>query len=62
MGAGLNLALNAVLIPSLGAVGAAVASLGTQLFVVLIAPLFFAATRSSVGLLLRAFVFAAPPP
>ena len=61
MGVGLNLALNALLIPRLGALGAATASLGTQCFVVLIAPLFFAETRASVILLLRPFVFAAPP-
>lgn len=58
MGAALNLALNAWLIPLYGAAGAAGASLATQAFIVFVAPLFFAATRPVVPLLLRAFLFA----
>ena len=57
LGATLNLALNTWLIPPHGAIGAAVASLLTQGFIVFIAPLCFAATRPSVPLLARAFVF-----
>ena len=57
LGAALNLALNAWLIPARGAAGAALASLVTQAFIVFVAPLFFAATRPSVALLARAFVF-----
>jgi O-antigen/teichoic acid export membrane protein len=58
LGAALNLVLNAWLIPRSGALGAAVASLATQAFIVLVAPLFFAPVRRSVGLLLGAFVLA----
>lgn len=54
-GALLNVALNSLLIPSWGGSGAALSSVATQIFVVLIAPLFFAATRPSVPLLLSAF-------
>ncbi|PTX95551.1 flippase [Opitutus sp. ER46] len=57
MGAALNLTLNAFLIPGFGATGAAIASLTTQAFIVFIAPLFFAPTRSSVALLLQSFLF-----
>ena len=56
LGALLNLALNLWLIPALGAVGAAGASLATQTFIIFVAPLFFAPTRPTVVLLLRAFL------
>jgi len=58
LGAALNLVLNAWLIPRSGAVGAAIASLVTQGFIVFIAPLCFAPARRSVGPLLGAFFFA----
>ena len=54
-GAGVSLVLNALLIPRLGTTGAAIASVSTQAFVLLVAPLFFSATRRSVGLLLSGF-------
>lgn len=57
LGAGLSFALNGWLIPQFGALGAASASLVTQIFIVLVAPLFFTRTRPSVPLLLRAFIF-----
>lgn len=69
LGALLNLALNAWLIPRHGAAGAAGASLATQTFIVFIAPLLFAPTRPTVPLLLRSFLpfdlgasHPAPPP
>lgn len=57
LGAVLSPALNGWLIPQFGALGAATANLVTQTFIVLVAPLFFARTRPSVPLLLRAFIF-----
>ena len=54
-GAVVNLILNGLLIPRWGTTGAAIASVSTQAFVLLVAPLFFRATRNSVGLLLSGF-------
>lgn len=50
-----NLILNALLIPCLGATGAAAATLVTQIVVTMIAPLFYKATRPSVGHMVQAF-------
>jgi O-antigen/teichoic acid export membrane protein len=44
-GAILNVSLNSLLIPYWGGPGAALASVATQIFVVLVAPLFFPSTR-----------------
>lgn len=62
IGAAVNITLNLFLIPRLGAIGAALASVLTQAVVTLVAPALFAATRPGVGFLLRAFVFRTAPP
>lgn len=54
-GAVTNLILNALLIPRLGATGASTATLITQIVVTMIAPLFYKATRPSVGHMVQAF-------
>lgn len=53
MGAMLNVALNLCLIPALGIVGAAIATLVTQIFTSLIAPLFFKETRVHTKIVLQ---------
>lgn len=50
-----NLILNALLIPKLGATGAALATLVTQFVVTMIAPLFYPPTRPCVGHMIQAF-------
>lgn len=50
-----NLIFNALLIPSMGATGASLATLVTQIVVTMIAPLFYKATRPSVGHMVQAF-------
>ena len=57
IGSVMNLGLNAVLIPAYGASGAAFATLVTQVFTCLIAPLLFKETRMHTGIVLNAFVF-----
>ena len=54
-GALVNLGLNALLIPRMGAAGASLATLVTQIAVTMIAPLFYRATRPSVGHMVQAF-------
>lgn len=51
----INLALNAVLIPKIGATGASVATLVTQFVITMIAPLFYKETRISVKHMVDAF-------
>lgn len=50
-----NLVLNILLIPPLGATGAAAATLATQVVVTMVAPLFYKATRPSVQHMVQAF-------
>ena len=50
----LNVALNAIFIPWVGAVGAALASLITQVFTSIVLPLFFADMRPNAKLMLEA--------
>lgn len=52
----LNIVLNAVLIPFIGASGAAVASLATQISTVLVFPLFFKELRENVKLIATAIL------
>ncbi len=54
-GVAVNLALNALLIPPLGATGAAAATLATQIVVTMAAPLVYKATRPSVQHMVQAF-------
>lgn len=56
IGCGLNVALNFLLIPRHGAMGAAVASLIAQMVVALVAPALFAPTRVSAVLLAKSFL------
>ena len=56
LGAIINLILNAVLIPVLDASGAAIATLVTQIFSSMIAPLFFKETRIHTKLVLDALL------
>jgi O-antigen/teichoic acid export membrane protein len=51
-----NLILNYLLIPTLGGYGAAVATLASQIMVVLIAPSFFKETRVSSIMMLKAII------
>ena len=55
LGCVLNIILNLITIPLLGIVGAALASLVAQVFVVLAAPLVFAETRPTVAHIAHAF-------
>ena len=55
MGAVLNVALNLLLIPLFSIVGAAIATLATQAFTSLIAPLFFKETRVHTKIVLQSF-------
>ncbi len=57
MGAALNLLLNFLLIPQLGIEGASAATLATQAFTSLIAPLLFRETRVHTKLVLQAAVY-----
>lgn len=57
IGAGVNLVLNALMIPVWGIEGAAVATLITQITTSLIAPLFFKATREHTKIVIEAFCF-----
>lgn len=56
LGAVINLILNAALIPILDASGAAIATLITQVFTSMIAPLFFKETRIHTKLVIDAFL------
>ena len=55
IGVGVNLVLNAVMIPFLGIEGAAIATLITQITTSMIAPLFFKATRAHTKIVIEAF-------
>lgn len=57
IGAGVNLVLNAILIPAWGIEGAAVATLATQITTSLIAPMLFKPTRIHTKIVLEAFCF-----
>lgn len=57
MGAALNLLLNSTLIPVYGAEGAAVATLITQIFTSMIAPLLFKGTREHTRIVLQSVNF-----
>jgi len=57
IGAVFNLVMNMVLIPVIGTLGAAVATLLTQIITSMIAPLFFKETRIHTSLVLKAVVF-----
>ena len=57
MGAVMNLLLNSLLIPKLGIAGASVATLATQIFTSLIAPLLFRETRLYTMIVLRAIIY-----
>ena len=61
MGAALNLLVNFLLIPRLGIAGASAATLATQIFTSLIAPLLFKATRVHTKLVLQAVVYPFSP-
>lgn len=52
--AAMNVMLNAVLIPSMGGVGAALASLITQIFTSVVLPMFFSEMRPNVKLMIDA--------
>lgn len=56
-GAVINVVLNAVLIPIVQGYGAAIATLVTQIMVIIVVPLFFKKTRISSVMMLEAFVF-----
>lgn len=55
MGSVVNIILNAIFIPYCGIVGAAITTLVSQVFVGVIAPLFFKESRPFVGLYLKSF-------
>jgi PST family polysaccharide transporter len=55
-GAGVNLALNALLIPSYGPMGAAVATVAAYAVTFLVAPFFFGPTRRMGKMMLKALV------
>jgi O-antigen/teichoic acid export membrane protein len=57
LGALTNILLNLFLIPSFGGYGAAIATLVSQVLVVVIVPLCFSETRISSSMMLRAFMF-----
>ena len=57
IGSVFNLVMNFVLIPMIGTLGAAIATLITQIITSMIAPLFFKETRMHTALVLKAFVF-----
>jgi O-antigen/teichoic acid export membrane protein len=57
LGAVVNVVLNAFLIPSFGIEGAAAATLITQIFTSMLAPLFFKETRQHTVIVLRAVTF-----
>lgn len=57
LGAILNVLLNAIMIPLFGIVGAAIATLVTQAFTSMIAPLFFVETRQHTSIVLHAISF-----
>ena len=57
IGALTNLVLNALMIPTMGALGASVATLITEVFSVLIAALFFPKTRAYFGLFWQSLAF-----
>ncbi len=57
MGAALNLLLNFLLIPRWGIMGASLATLTTQMFTSLIAPLLFRGTRIHTKLVLQAIIY-----
>lgn len=53
----MNILLNSILIPIIGAVGAALASLITQMFTSIILPCFFKGMRPNAKLMLEAIIF-----
>ena len=55
-GVAVNFVLNYLLIPHLGALGAAIATLATQIVVTVVAPLFYRDTRPSVLHMGQAFL------
>lgn len=55
IGAGINIVLNAVLIPKCGIIGASVATLITQCFVGVLAPIFFRETREFAKIYFESF-------
>lgn len=57
MGAALNVLLNSLLIPRLGIVGASAATLATQIFTSMIAPMMFRGTRVHTKLVLQAVCY-----
>lgn len=56
IGAGVNLILNSIMIPTLGIEGAAIATLITQITTSLIAPLFYKETRIHTKIVMDAFL------
>ncbi len=58
VGAAVNILINFILIPSMGVVGAAIATLIAQAVSALIVPLFFVKDRASVKMFFKSFIFA----